>query len=308
MGIIYTILGVFLLLVNQTSIVSAEGNKPNILVMAEDGDKDGIPRKNRISTLILNAIVTELDSNGFDVYDETAVTLKTHAQGRSRRTDAELIEIVKSIRKPPIDVVVFFMVYPDIERKTYTNELRLRVSGRMLGSDGRRLGSWNSRWPIGDEVMNLPNRCFPKGEGMSRRCLLEAIGEEAAILGAETGASLVEKLDIRMDARLGDDGLVRNIHLIFSGFTSPDIRDMEEYLIIFSGYKHHQAIRSSGRRHELSYETTIKTSKLERNLHKMMELLELPYELKYSGNTYSIKSKQLRKKRDGAEQTGKFKW
>ncbi len=94
-----------LFIIGLTGCAVAKVKSPTILIMAEDADGDSLPRKSRISTRILNELVTQLNTNGYDVYDETALTLRTHSQGRSRRTDVELIDIARSIQRPPIDVV-----------------------------------------------------------------------------------------------------------------------------------------------------------------------------------------------------------
>ena len=179
----------------KSQVAQARGT--TLLILAEDADGDTIPRGSRISTRILNALVTQFDSHGYDVYDETALTYRTHTQGRSRRTDAELIDIARSIRRPPIDVTVFFQVYSSVARKSYQNELRLRSVGRILNvQDGRRLGNWEAKLPEDrDQVWLLPSRCFSEGNDVSRECILETVGDEARILAQELGAVIVEILD-----------------------------------------------------------------------------------------------------------------
>jgi hypothetical protein len=291
----------------------ASNANPTLLIMAEDGDSEGIPRNTRVSKRIMDELVNQLDTRGFDVYDETAVSLRTQTQGRVRRLDAELIDIAKSIRRPPIDVVIFFEVFANVTRKPYQNELRLRTVGRLLSvGDGRRLGSWEAKLPEDrDQVWLLPNRCFPEGQGVSRDCLLEAVGDDARILAQEVGTIVADKLEANLGSTSSGgqgEGMKRGFNLVFDGFSSRDYRDMEEYLIMFSGYVSHRPGRSSHLNREIWYESTITTSRLERNLHKMLELLELPYVLKFSGNTYTVKAKNLRKKRGSGGQGKKFKW
>ncbi|MDP6390363.1 MAG: hypothetical protein QF654_10750 [Alphaproteobacteria bacterium] len=293
------------------TVAKAAAQNPTILIMAEDADADGVPRKSRISTRILNELVTQMHSEGFDVYDETAVTLDTHKQGRSRRTDAELVDIARSVRKPPIDVVVFFTVFASTTRKTYTNELNLRVVGRLLSThDGRRLGNWEDSVP---KRWSLPNRCFPEGRGVSRDCLLEAVGDDAKIIAREVGSILVEKLEHQLGSRggvsrRGKEGLKKGYTLVFDGFDTRDMRDIEEYLVIFSGYIDHRPTREHSKFHELWYESTITTTKLQRNLHKMMELLDIPYTMKFAGNAYTIRNKMMRKERPHPGRDSKYKW
>ena len=63
--------------------ISAED--PNILILCEDSDPDSVPRNNRIFKRVLNAVSNQLGDEGFNVYDETAVTLDDFVQGRYRR-------------------------------------------------------------------------------------------------------------------------------------------------------------------------------------------------------------------------------
>ena len=293
---------------------TAEGRKPTMLIMAEDGDSDSIPRRSRISTRILNELATRLDLKGFDVYDETALTVHTHAQGRSHRSDAELVDIAKSIQNPPIDVVVFFEVHATVARKTYQNEVRLRTVGRLLNvADGRLLGNWEAKLPDNpDQVWLLPNRCFPDGRAVSRDCLLEAVGDDARILAQEVGTIIGEKLETHLATTAAiasnEEGLKRGFSLVFDGFTSTDLQDIEEYLVVFSGYVGHRPTRSEHLHHELWYESTISTGKLQRNLHKMMELLEIPYVLKFQGNSYTVRAKDLRGEHRAAGSDRDRKW
>jgi len=89
-------------------------DRPNLLVMGEDADKDSVPRNSRVFKRVLNAMNSQIQSLGFDVYDETVVTLDNFAQGRVRRNRAELVDIGRSVRRPPIDVVTSFTIYASL--------------------------------------------------------------------------------------------------------------------------------------------------------------------------------------------------
>ena len=303
---------------------AAQGENPTILIMASDADTDGIPRKSRISTRVLEELTDQLDRRGFDVYDETAVTLRTHKQYRSNRTNAELIDIGRSIKRPPIDIVVYFRIFAQVDRKKYQNELRLRMVGRIISvHDGKNRGGWSGKLPEDrDQVWLLPNRCFKDGDGAPKRdCLLEIVGDDTVTLAQEIGDIVAEKLEglhgtpVAGSGGSGGGGVAaptggmkRGFNLVFNGFGSRDYRDMEEYIVIFSGYVAHRPTRSEHKLHEVWYESTISTTKLQRNLHKMMEILEIPYVLKFSGNTYTIKSKNMRRDRGRAAPRVKYKW
>lgn len=53
---------------------------PRVMILGEDADRDSIPRHSRVYDRVLNAMVNEMLNEGFDVKDETAMTLDTHIQ------------------------------------------------------------------------------------------------------------------------------------------------------------------------------------------------------------------------------------
>ena len=92
----------------------------SILVMGEDADPDSIARTDRTFSRVLNELANQIEAYGFSVYDETAVTLGGNVQGRSRRTDAELVDVARSVRNPPIDTMVIFTIYADTQSRPST--------------------------------------------------------------------------------------------------------------------------------------------------------------------------------------------
>ena len=79
---------------------------PNLLIMGEDADPDSIPRKNRAFKRVEAALSNEFGDNGFRVYEETLISLDNFKQGRIRRSDAEIIDIAKSIENKRIDIIL----------------------------------------------------------------------------------------------------------------------------------------------------------------------------------------------------------
>jgi hypothetical protein len=122
-------------------------DKPNILIMADDADTDTVPRHSRVFKRVLDAIAGELHTEGFDVFDEVAVTLDDFAQDRSRRSDAEVIDIANSVTRPPIDIVVLFSIYASAEELKHTMKVKARISGRLLNTkSGQRLENFRGRF------------------------------------------------------------------------------------------------------------------------------------------------------------------
>ncbi len=247
-------------------------DKPNLLIMGEDADKDTVPCSSRVFERALNALSTQAGEEGFAVFDETAVTPGDFVQGRCRRTDAELIDIARSIRNPPIDVAVIFSIYASAEQLTYTTKVKDRVVGRLLDiRTGRRLGNFEVKSP---STTNAPHDC-------PRECILEAVGGETRILAQDLGAVLAIKLRSHLaesaggpaEAATGGDrveGLSTGFVVIIDGFQPEEVNDVEEYLVSFQGYEHHRPTRCSIRRCEYWYETSSDSARLNRNLRRMM--------------------------------------
>ena len=118
-----------------TAAPGYSADKPYLLIMGEDADEDTVPRNSRVFKRVLDALSNQLHDEGFDVFDETAVSLDNFAQGRVRRTDAELIDISRTLVRPPMDVVVLFSIYAAAEKKSYTTKIRIRIPGQSCSAD-----------------------------------------------------------------------------------------------------------------------------------------------------------------------------
>ena len=277
-----TLIAVYLIAIAAPAMA---GDNPNLLVMGEDADTDTVPRNSRVFKRVLDALNEEMNNFGFNMFDETAVTLGDFAQGRTRRTDGEIIDVARSIRRPPIDVAVMFQIYASAKQLDYTTKVKVRISGRMINvKTGQRLGNFEVKTP---QDLTAEPKC-------NRECILETVGDNSKMIAADLGAVLAEKLDWMVSGGSTEGGsggsqLPMAFNLIFEGFTPEDMMSIEEYLVIFSGYTSHRPVYSSHRRSEIWYESTIGSAKLNRNLKKMLGELELSGMVQFAGNTYNVK-------------------
>ncbi|NVK20462.1 MAG: hypothetical protein HWE30_17345 [Methylocystaceae bacterium] len=295
---------------------------PNLMVMGEDNDRDAIPRDSRVFRRVLNELAEELNNDGFDVYDETAVSLDDFAQGRIRRSDAELIDIARSITRPPIDIVVMFEIYASAERLDYTTKVRTRLAGRLLDvHSGRRLGNFEVSSP----------RNFRAPVNCNRECILETVGDNARLLARDVADVLLQKLGDEVDygtdasdryddsydnrggndygrgktrdlARRGNDdgcrGRIQDVFLNFENFTEQEMLDMEDVILAkFSCYVDHRPAASQGRTHEYVYKTRLHTGKMKRNLVRALEYLGMSGRVRYVGKEFTISKVNKRRSR-----------
>ena len=253
----------------------------NLVILAEDGDRDSIHGNNHINRLVLNALSTQISEYGFNVFDETAISFNRRPKTTNRRSYGELLESARSFDRPLIDTVVFFTVFTGSRKEAHTNEIRVRVIARLVNTrSGQILGTFELA-----EESNLAPNCI--GD-----CYAERVSDMAVILGREVADVLGQKLSLRFSrepAYHGDESSVRGVTMTFEEFNVFEREDIKSYLKIFSGYKSYQLLSSFHRHMELWYETSISHSKLNRNLNRMFTELEIKARVTYSENSYKIR-------------------
>ena len=277
---------IFGLISISASVAHAFGDRPNLLIMGEDVDDDAIPRQNRVFNRVLNTVSNQMQTVGFDVYDETAVTLDHFAQGRVRRSKAELLDIARSVRKPPIDVVVSFKIFASLQDKGFVQKVNAHIEGQMIQvNSGKFLGSFEVKSP--EDIWTAPADC-------NRDCVIDVVGDYSKILANDLGAVLAENLAFIHTGSSGmASGSVNGViasdySLIFDNIAPEIMSEIEEYLVIFSGYQAHRPTYTSARRSEIFYQSTIESAKLQRNLTKMLAQLSLRVRITFSGNTFMV--------------------
>jgi hypothetical protein len=288
----------------QLAPVAASAQGLNIVVMGEDADEDSVPRGNRIFNRVIAALTEEMNVQGHDVYDETAIAMDINPANRVRRRDSELIEVARAVQNPPLDVVVVFSIYASVREGAYSEVLRpdVRIPGRILNlRTGQQIGSFEID---GLDLPPLPVVC-------ERECLLEEVGNHAAIMGAELAAALTLKLDgfvgsAPADAGAGAiivtqpsvggpvtsadgcDSLPTAYVIRFDGFTTEEITALEEYVNSYSCVQSARPVRASERSAEYWYETRSDSARLNRNLRLTLEHMGVEGQLKFSGNTMIV--------------------
>jgi hypothetical protein len=274
----------------------ALADQPNLFVMSEDADDDAVPRKSRVFRRVITAIQNQMVDQGFAVYDETMVTMDDYVQGRSRRSRTEILDIARTVSNPPIDVVTNFLIYASVNEVGYTAKVRVRIEGEILHVKSKKyLGNFES---VSPRQWNISPKC-----AKSRECVLEEVGEKSRIIGNDVGSVLAEKLAYMVKGGASKDGNLSNgnqletaYEIVLDGFSPDDVMAMEEYLIKFTGYQSHRQTYNSNRRAEMWYEGTTTSSRMNRNMTKMLDVLDLRGTVQFSGNKIVVQKISLRGK------------
>jgi hypothetical protein len=282
--------------------------RPNILVMSEDADEEAVPRGNRIYTRVIRELSETMNVRGYNVYDETAISMGITEPNRVRRRDTELIDVARSISTPPLDVVVIFEIYASAQKSMYSDIVRpeVRVPGRMLNvRTGQVIGSF--------EVTGL--QLPPLPQGCDRECLLERTGTEAKTIARDLASALAQKLDgfqaprrsgiLAPQPRLSFEpeqaepdgvpvrreacgGFPTAYSLRFSGFSAQETQSIEEYISAFRCYEQHRPVRASANEAEYWYETRSDPARLNRNLRLMLEHMNRAGQVTSTGNSIIV--------------------
>lgn len=271
---------------------AAAAGGPNLLIMGEDADPDSIPRKNRAFKRIMAALSNEFGDNGYKVYDETLITLENFKQGRIRRTDAEIIDIAKSIENKRIDIIVIFTVYPRFKKLSYVNKSTPRIEARLLNvRSGRKLGNFE----IIAATRNLSSSC-------DRICVVEDVGSQAKEIAQDVGAVLVERLkrytrsstiSNSTFSQKSSGKMTSEYTVIINGFKRHTVREMEDMLFSLPSYIGHETLRSSSKTAKYTYETKAKTGPLIRALERILETLDLKGIVRHSGDIIRVRSTNM---------------
>lgn len=290
-GLVITLAATFC----SVSAVYAQ-QQPNLLIMGEDADQDSVARHSRIFNRVLRALESELQAEGFQVYDETAISMGVTDPQRVRRTDAELLTIARRIQDAPIDAIIVFQIYASTEQNPYAAimDLRVRIPGRILNAQtGQALANY--------EIAYGPNDLPPLPPGCSRDCVLEHVGDQARRIAADVGAVLARQLDYLSPAAPaavdplagaaqpeGCVGLTTAYTLTFRNFESTEITLIEDYLAAFSGYSHHRPMRAGATETTYWYESCIDPARLNRNLRLMAEHMGVEVRLGMVQNRFEM--------------------
>jgi hypothetical protein len=306
-ALLSTLAAATLALMAGTASYALAGEQPNLMIVGEDADRDTVPRNSRIFNRVLQAISGQMQTEGFKVYDETAVSLGITDPGRVRRTDAELITVARRIQDVPVDAIAVFQIYASAEKNAFADitDLRIRIPGRLLNvSTGQALGSFEVAYGPGD-LPPLPPQC-------NRDCILESVGDEARRIAADVGAVLASRLDalapaaasgggdvnlaIREDTGGGEaaapaaecTGLTTGYSITVRGFGGEEVSRIEEYLVAFRGYDHHRPMRAGLTETEYWYESCSDLARLNRNLRLMTEHMGVEARIGMVRNRFEI--------------------
>jgi len=176
-----------------------------MLIMQKDHDPASLKRGSRIQRGVLNAFNQALNApsaadlqrrygiGGIDVYDEVALTLPFDSQGRTRRSQQELLSVVRKLRNPRIDVILLYTLYARAVKEKFieVNSLQMSMSYRVLDvRSGRFLGGDN----VDIDPSGVPFPGCAGGKSPDPHCVAEFVSGQAERLVRDAGVTIATQL------------------------------------------------------------------------------------------------------------------
>jgi hypothetical protein len=277
----------------------------NVVMMGEDADPSSVARSNRVFSRVQQEIMEQMNVRGLQVYDEVAVSLDVTDPGRIRRRDAELVDVARTVNRPPLDVLVVFQVYASANKSPVSDIMRLsiRVAGRMMNvRSGQSIGSFEVS---GQDLPPIPPGC-------NYDCVLEHVGDEAKPIAGEVAAALSDKLaafikpavvssaalaapqvapapaPVAAPAPTACPGLPTAYVIRLNNFSPDEVSQVEGFVSAFSCFETIRPVRQSGSIAEYWYESRIDQQRLVRNLQGMKDAMGSNFQVQFSGNAVNL--------------------
>jgi len=257
---------------------------PATVVFAEDGDADAVSRDSDLVERVRTEVEGALSAGGIAVFDETATTADYATDDPSRRGDAEILALARTI-VPPINVAVIVRTYVDAERGSYGGMVfpRVRVAARLLNvRSGKFVGAVDR-----DDTATrpLPRSCD------SRACLLDRVGDQAAVVAYAVGDEIAAKLSALVAAAEGGErcaGIEDSFVIRLRQFDEGDINAIESRLAGLGCYRGHTPIVSRPGLIEFAYDTAAGDARLARNLRRITEDMGVEARVSQTGNLFDV--------------------
>lgn len=307
------------LMSSALSSAVAATTRINALVMSENASPETMSRAVPIHRRVVAQLSEVLNQRGIQIYDADLLASQYMTPGKTRYTDDELLALARTVASTtPIDVVVFFEVVADIQQNPITPRVlypRVRMPGRILNVRTAQLvGSFEvdaGRLPA------LPVPC-------DQECVMSNVGDDAKLIASDLGDALVQKLagwnaggldrasagsapasmpkladstpvseptaapSKAVPAGAACEGLSGDYAIQIKDFRQDELLRIEEAIRMFSCYEEMRPMRSGATYAEYSYRTSSGSQRLDRNLRRMLEFLDLTGQVRFDGTRFEV--------------------
>jgi len=268
----------------------------NVLVVVEDAGEDSLPRNHRASRKLVDKVSDTLNFHGINVYDQTALSLDDFDLSYGRMGPAELVNMARSVKSTSLDYLVVVSVDANVQNRSSRQKIATRLfattikvhSGRVVGSASESGSTQSANGSCSRSCLN------EKISDSVNRAAGDLATQVLSDLPSATHASTINNQSRDSQKSNNRKSYVDEYVLIFDGFNASEMTEVEEYLTIYSGY---QNMRYSEARHtyaEIWYKSSITTAKLNRNIKRMFNEMNVRAMVSMESNIVTMKKITLR--------------
>ncbi len=229
---------------------------------------------------------SQFSRRGFDTYDFKVIPGLNKRRLLLTASNAQLLNMARSIESPPIDIVLVFKLdFEPSVRGQCTGQLSL--NGKLINvNSGRVL-----------EHLNIENTVSvtTRNHSHKRYCSTPSFVRQVNHLSDDFGYLMSQKLEKQASGNYDKDeksefenALVTEYVLRFVDFNKEEVLAMEEYLVLFGGYKSHRLVTAHYSNMEYWYRSRSGTARLDRNLSKVLQKSGIYGHVAFDRNTYTV--------------------
>lgn len=273
----------------------------SVLVLGADGPAQSLAADDPAYERAADAIAQALIEQGFTVFDEASLS-KSLTLGEERRSEKELMKSARGLKKPKAESAALFTIYTSLRESEASHLLEVRMTARArLVKTGELTGTAETKvqtelsQDCGGTCLEaaVSDTAKEAGRALASRISAQLSGTGYVyrpVLQTRTGYTTRRARSVAPSGGYLDDfqgGRARDIVLVFDGLDDADLRDVEGYLVRFSGYRSHQrAVGPDG--YEIAYQSAIGASHLKRNLFRTFDDLGMRARVSQAGETIRV--------------------
>jgi hypothetical protein len=257
-----------------------------VMVVGENAREGSIAPESQVFDRLAASMSANLTGKGYRSRDDgDLVTSFPEYFGRYvvSHDDDDLVEMVRSLRGMPTDVVAVMEVNVDTEEKEFLKRLETTVSLRLLDvDDGGVLGRFRES---SEAAVAVRPDCVD-------HCLMNAVVDNARPVLLRLSEDVAETLACAGTTARRDGGRVGGLPTAYSitlaGFTSADVARIEDELMALRGYRSHRTVSSGPRFVEWWYETSLTSASLNATLRNVCAVADARCVTEFSGGAFKV--------------------
>ena len=269
---------IFLITCAFLIIDASNAQAKTVMVLSENSTEKITYKNDDLSRHTNNLISNHLINNGYLVFDNS--TLQTN-EGFVRDFSFNAKELIKTIglmEAPQIDLVIINRVKVYDKISDFKREVSTQIESRLIDvRTSQILGNLSVQ---NEDQTIVPIDC-------SEECISFELTNYTQMLANDLGALIVTNLQQSLATSIKQNS--NDYTLIFRNFNPKETSIIEEYLSTFSGYRKHTIRKSTLRSSIYIYETNSGTSRLNRNLRKMLEHIKIKGFIYFSNNKFIVR-------------------